>query len=304
YIFPLSKRIEKIYDAFFFNKKCLGDLPDKPILGVGSTNLQTARPFTFSKTWMQDSTYQYMQPAIKFKAAGFPLSRAVMASSCVPFAFTPIKIDKQFFREEADFKKVHPMLVDGGVYDNQGIHKIVQEGSYSCETVITSDAGCGSSGETSLRNTITLLINTVDVFMSRIKKAQMVQDIYNNAGTVNRQIAFFSLGWDAEKCIPGFIDNLEEHKIVNSVITAHQLKPEWVKEPRKYETEITDWLKIRTEYASIIKPTTEEKLIARTVGTNLTALSTAQVNCLIKQAECLTELQIKLYCPSLLINSV
>jgi NTE family protein len=301
YIFPVSKRIEKIYDNFFFNKKCLGNLPDKPTLVVGSTNLQTACPFTFSKTWMQDSAYQYMEPAIKFKASGFPISRAVMASSCVPFAFTPIKIDKQFFQEETDAKKVHPLLVDGGVYDNQGIHKIVQGGYYSCKTVITSDAGCGSSGEISLRNTITLLLNTVDVFMSRIKKAQMVQYIYDNAGAANRQIAYFSLGWDVERCIPGFIDNLDDDKIVESVIIAHQLKPEWVKKPRIYEIEITNWLKSRTDYDKIIKPTTEEKFIARKVGTNLTALSKSQVDCLIKQAECLTELQIKLYCPSLLI---
>lgn len=300
YIFPISKRIENIYDIFFYNKNKLADLPDKPILVIGSTNLQTARPFTFSKTWMQDSSYQYMEPAIKFKAADFPVARAVMASSCVPFAFTPVIISKQFFAIEADADKVHPLLVDGGVYDNQGIHKIVQDGFYSCETVITSDAGCGSSGEISLRNTISLLISTVDVFMSRIKKTQIAQDVYSNAGTTNRQIAYFSLGWDAEKCIPGFIDNLEEHKVVESVIIAHQLKPEWVKEPRKYEAEIADWLKSKTGYTSMNKPTPGEKLIARKVGTNLTALKKSQVDCLIKQAECLTELQIKLYCPSLL----
>ncbi|MBL0112559.1 MAG: patatin-like phospholipase family protein [Saprospiraceae bacterium] len=86
YIFPVSSEIETIYNDFFYSQRKLGDLPDHPILVIGSTNLQTARPFTFSKNWMQDSTYQYMTPPVKFKPENFPIARAVMASSCVPFA--------------------------------------------------------------------------------------------------------------------------------------------------------------------------------------------------------------------------
>lgn len=299
HIFPVSKRIEKIYDQFFFNKKTLNDLPDSPVLVLGSTNLQTARAFTFSKIWMQDSTYQYMNPRITFKAGAFPLARAVMASSCVPFAFTPIMIDRKFFTNEEDAKKVHPVLVDGGVYDNQGIHKIMQQGQYACSTIITSDAGSGSSGESKFSNTISLLMETVNVFMSRIKKVQMVQDVYNNAGGANKQIAYFSLGWDVENCIPGFVNNLASKQITQSVIEAHQLKPEWVANPKEYEAVITSYLKDRLHYAAIAKPTPEEKKIARRVGTNLTSLSKSQVDCLIKQAEALTEIQVKLYCPGI-----
>lgn len=300
HIFPVSKRIEQVYDDFFYKGKKLGDLPEHPALVVGSTNLQTCRPFTFSKNWMQDSTYQYMKPPVKFKAAGFPISRAVMASSCVPFAFTPVKIDKDFFENEPEADKVHPLLVDGGVYDNQGIHKIVQSGSYECSHIITSDAGGGSTGELKFSNTISLLISTVDVFMSRIKKSQMVQDVYDNANTVKKEIAYFSLAWDIENCIPGFIQNLAKGNITQKVIDAHQLPEDWVKHPHEFESEITEYLKAATNYNGIPKPTPEERVIARTVGTNLTSLSKQQVDCLIKQAECLTELQIKLYCPSLL----
>lgn len=298
-IFPVSRRIENIYDDFFYKKKTLGDLPDKPLLVVGSTNLQTARPFSFSKTWMQDSTYQFMDDPIKFKAKDFPVARAVMASSCVPFAFTPVTISREFFADPADAEKVHPVLVDGGVYDNQGIHKIMQSGKYECSIVITSDAGCGSSGELSFKNTFSLLIETVNVFMSRIKKSQMVRNVYDNASTANKQIAYFSLGWDIENCISGFINNLEKKQITQSVIDAHQLKHEWVADPRKYEAAITNYLIDRLNYAAIVKPTQEEKRIARTVGTNLTSLSKTKVDCLIKQAEALTELQVKLYCPSI-----
>jgi NTE family protein len=299
-IFPVSKRIEHIYNAFFYSGKALSDLPEQPKLVIGSTNLQTSRPFTFSKDWMQDSSYQYLRPPIEFETANFPIARAVMASTCVPFAFTPITIDKAFFKNPADADKIHPLLVDGGVYDNQGIHKIMQGGRYNCTHVITSDAGCGSSGELTIKNTVSLLMATVDTFMSRIKKAQMAEDVFDNAATFKKQIAYFSLGWDVENCIPGFIKNLEKKQITQSVIDALQLPAEWVVDPRKFKSELQTYLEEKTNYTSLVKPTEEEKKIARNVGTNLTALSKLQVDCLMKQAECLAELQVKLYCPSLI----
>jgi NTE family protein len=300
YIFPVSKRIEKIYDEFFYQNKTLGDLPTHPTLVIGSTNLETNKPFTFAKDWMQDSTYQYLKPPIKFKAANFPISRAVMASSCVPFAFTPIKIDKEFFEDVTDYTLINPILVDGGVYDNQGIHKIMQQGKYSCTHVITSDAGGGSTEPLKIKNTVSLLIATVDTFMSRIKKAQLIQDVFNNAATTKKQVAYLSLAWDAENCIDGFINNLEDKQITQSVIEALQLPAEWVANVKKYESELKQYLTQKINYNSIIKPTDKEKEIARKVGTNLTALNKQQVDCLIKQAECLTEVQVKLYCPSLI----
>lgn len=299
-LFPISKRIEKIYNQFFYKSKTLGELPNKPMLVIGSTNLQTARPFSFSKYRMQDSTYEYMDEPVKFESADFPVARAVMASSCVPFAFTPITIDKKFFQDPAKAGRYHPLLVDGGVYDNQGIHKVMQQGTYACDYVITSDAGAGSSGELTFKNTITLLMETVNVFMSRIKKEQMIRNVYDNAATVNKEVAYFSLGWDIENCINGFINNLAKKQITSAVIAAHQLQPEWVNNPSGFRTVISDYLKKRLDYDHIPGPNEAEKHIARTVGTNLTALSQQQVDCLIKQAAALTELQVKLYCPSLI----
>jgi NTE family protein len=303
-IFPVSKRVEKLYDNYFYKKAKLCDLPDNPKLVIGSTNLQTARAFTFSKTWMQDTTYEYLSPKITFEASEFPLARAVMASSCVPFAFTPISIDKKYFSRGEDANRIHPVLVDGGVYDNQGIHKIIQLGRYACDVVITSDAGGGSSGELTFKNTIALLLTTVEVFMARIRKVQMVKDVYANVDGANRQVAYFSLSWDAEHCIPGFIDNLLSKQVTASVIEAHELLPQCVADPKRYEVQVRNHLEIRTGYASINRPTQNEKKIARKVGTNLTSLSKQQLDCLIKQAEALTELQVRLYCPILIPTAI
>jgi NTE family protein len=299
-ILPFSKRIEKIYDCFFYEGKKLGELPVTPQLVIGATNLQTAKPFVFARERMGDSTYQFMDDPIEFDPTHFPVARAVMASSCVPFAFTPVVIAKEFFKDQNEADKIHPVLVDGGVYDNQGIHKVMQKGDYACDYVVTSDAGCGDSGEMKFRNTFSLLMETVNVFMSRIKKAQMVRNVYDNASTVNKQVAYFSLGWDMENCIAGFIRNLGKKQITASVIEAHKLLPEWVALPKKYEKEITEHLKVKVGFKEIAKPTPEEKRFARKVGTNLTALNKIKVDCLIKQAEALTEIQVKLYCPSLL----
>ena len=116
---------------------------------------------------------------------------------------------------------MHPVLVDGGVYDNQGIHKMIQKGKLACHFVITSDAGTGKPGESKFRNTLKLLLETVSVFMSRIKNVQMVQDVYFNSEGAKREIAYFSLGWDVENCVEGFINNLASHQITESVINAH-----------------------------------------------------------------------------------
>jgi NTE family protein len=302
YLFPISSEIEKAYDAFFFSKKQLSDLPRTPVIAIGSTNIQTTRPFTFSKNYMGDSSYMKVNMNIQFKPQTFPISRAVMASSCVPFAFTPIRIDQKYFVNPDDANRIHPILVDGGVYDNQGIHKLTQKGQFECSHVITSDAGAGDKKEVKISNTFSLLLKIVDVFMSRIKKAQMIQDIYENVNNANKEIAYYTLGWDAESCISGFVKNLASKLITQSVIDAHQFKAEWIAEPELNRDAIEAHLKNRIQYDKLDFPNDAEKKIARTVGTNLTTLKKEQIDALIKQADCLTELQVKLYCPSLFIQ--
>src|ERR1035438_500056 len=58
-IFPVSSIIENLYDKYFFSKKVLNDLNESPTIAINSTNLETGRPFTFSKNRMNDSKYEY-----------------------------------------------------------------------------------------------------------------------------------------------------------------------------------------------------------------------------------------------------
>jgi NTE family protein len=215
-------------------------------------------------------------------------------------AFTPIRMEKKYFvNPHRDFSRVNPQLVDGGVFDNQGIHKLMS-GQYNCQSIITSDAGATFNFKGNYNNFVSLLVRSMDLFMARIKNVQMVQDIYDNTAMANKEIAYLSLSWSVENCIPGFIKNLQDKHITQQVITALKLQPEWVVDPNVHKEQIQAYLEKFINYGAIIKPALEEEEIARNVSTNLTALSKKQVDCLVKVAQAITEVQVKLYCPSLI----
>jgi NTE family protein len=321
-IFPVSKVIERAYDNIFYDKKTLAQLLPKHKLAIGSSNLHSGRPFTFSRDRMGDSAYanwqieefkdvQLPDGAIKkeivktrikieFDQQKFPVARAVMASSCVPFAFTPISIGKMFFKNADHFKLVVPVLVDGGVYDNQGIQKITQARSgYECRRIIVSDAGGSFIGDHKYKNVIALLMRTVNLFMYRIKTGQMVKNIYDNYR--EKPIAYFSLGWNIKECIPGFVDAMCNDQVLKSVLDSHQLDPKWIEKPDEYRAAITEKLKKNVGYSEIEKRNVPEPFLTKikATGTSLKRFKMDRINGLIAHAENLTELQVKLYCPNL-----
>jgi NTE family protein len=303
-LFPVSQIIEEAYDHYFFQGAKLADLVNKPQLVIGSTNIQTFRQFTFSKIKMGDSTYSYAKEPILFKHQQFPVSRAVMASTCVPFAFTPVRIDKEFYLQPADQEKINPMLIDGGVYDNQGIHRLTQKGTYECDIIITSDAGNKLPFNGAYNNVFVLLLRTMDVFMMRIKNFQMMQNLYRNSASANKEVGYFSLGWDLDAFVPGYINNLKSGNIMASNIAAHGIPSEWVADVDTYQKDIQTLLEKNIDFPSIKAAglNDEDLVVARNVGTNLTRLSKHEVDCLSRHAACMTELQVKLYCRSLLVS--
>lgn len=304
-IFPVSKIIEKVYDNLFYQKSTLSQLKDKPVIAINSTNLQTSRLFTFSKHSMGDS--KYTNESVQFYSKDFPIARSVMASTCVPFAFTPVSVSQEYYNKSTKGSYVKPMLVDGGIYDNQGIHKLAHLSNpprylndYECDIIITSDAGNKLSFGKSYHNVLTLLSRTCDLFMNRIKMLQIMQNLYQNAIGAKKEIAYISLGWNLEACIPGFVQNLRDGKIIDKVKAAHGLADQYID---THDNEaIKNHLEQRIGYQGILEQniSAEDLKIAQKVSTNLTALSDKQISVLSKHAELQTELQIKLYCPSIL----
>ena len=127
----------------------------------------------------------------------------------------------------------------------------------------------------------------------------MTKHIYENTQSANKEIAYFSLGWDVKNCIPGFISNMRNGNITRSLLDAHGISKENI-ENQEWGL-ITDKLKYNVQYDKIMdqNPTNEEAEVARSVKTNLKTLKYQEIEALIKHASCITELQIKLYCPSL-----
>lgn len=301
-LLPLSAIIEKAYNNFFYNDAILSGLCDQPEIAISATNLQTMRQFTFSKRKMEDSTYVYSARPVYFNNANFPVARAVMASSSIPSFFTPVTIDKSFFCNPELTETVDPQLVDGGVYDNQGVHKITQpNSSYACEIVVVSDAGNLLPFRKLYNNTYTLLLRTVDTFMVRIKNFQMMQNIYKK--NEDREIAYLSLGWNLENCIDGFYDNFKAGNVSADVTNAHGFNDEWVKDPVQYRETIIGFLAVKCKLETIMQRAlpAERLLKIRQISTNLTCIKKPLLHDLIIHAENLTELQVRLYCPSLIL---
>jgi NTE family protein len=301
-IFPLNRVLEQIYNRLFFDKKKLGDINNRWKTVINSTNLDTARLFTFEDSRMSDSIYtnKFADPRVEFTHDDFPIARAVVASTCVPFAFTPVTIAKQFYKNSDDYGKINPRLVDGGVYDNQGIHKVTQKNSSCyCSNVIVSDAGRGVFFEKKFRNQIALLIRTSDVFMERIKNLQMMNGLYREQDN-NATVAYQSLSFDLNKSLPEFIKMLRDNHISQEVIDAHQIDLNDIRE-NNWE-KIETYLSERIGLADIMDKgcSGEELSKIRKIETGLSWLKDWKIKLLIKHAEAITELQVKLFLPHIL----
>lgn len=123
-IIPSSKVIAWTYDKIFFRNSKLKDLPDNPIIGINATNLVKGRLFTFSKQDVGGYDYRENDKSI-IMGTEIPISFAVSCSTCVPSFFSPQRLGNKYF---IDGKYKDNLLVDGGLYDNQGAY-ILSESS-------------------------------------------------------------------------------------------------------------------------------------------------------------------------------
>jgi NTE family protein len=148
------------------------------------------------------------------------------------------------------------------------------------------------------------LIRTSDIFMNRIKNYQMIQHVYDNYRFNKKSVAYQSLGWDLQECLNSFMSNLKKGAVLEQVIQVHEISSEDL-ENKNWDS-IQEKLEKRINYQAIKAqmPSVEELNTARAVSTNLRALTDKQIDALTKQAACLTELQVKLYCPVLFPTSI
>jgi predicted acylesterase/phospholipase RssA len=115
-----------------------------PIVILNATSVNTGHNWQFTASWMGeppsqiptkiDANYRLRRMYLATEAPAdyrdFPLCQAVAASSCVPGLFSPLEM-KDLYDD------ITVRLVDGGVYDNQGIGGFLDQ---NCSVMIVSDA--------------------------------------------------------------------------------------------------------------------------------------------------------------------
>lgn len=310
---PTSDLIIRAYNKLFFKGKTLGELPPTPTLAINSTNIATQLPFWFSKSSMGEFAYRVKGKSI-FTAEDFPVAKAVMASSCVPYGFTPITIEEKYLLdtyENCPNQPEPPKLIDGGVYDNQGAHKLIQNDSkFHTDFIVVSDAGCSNIRASKTNNIFDLVLNTIFMMMLRIKNMQRAENLYETY-VGKEHFAYVPLDWECSfRLIEGFVQNLKKDNIHPDVWEAHGITQEEVdllKTSRKQQpkAEIIEKIKASLSWNELISraPQEESEQAARKIGVNLTALSAQSLNSLIAHSNWLTEAQIRLYMPMLVIQA-
>lgn len=299
----LTKMKIAAYQKIFFGDKQLKDLPDVPMMAINATNLETGTLWTYSKNKMGDSSYSFPKDgskSIAFKGGDFPLAVAVASSTAVPVPFNPVKVSKRFFANPDDFERIDPSLIDGGLYDNQGIHKITQpNSSYHCDIIICSDASQPYEYKFTGKNSVGVLYRATDVMMRKIKSLQFIRDVYDS----DREIAYFSLDWQYERSVLEFVKSEVNNKFGSALLSNHGVNLREHKTDSGFDFQkIAAVVKQKIGFNGIVSSglsQNEIEVLSR-IKTNLTALSDQQITLLSRHAAVLTELHVKLYCPSLM----
>ena len=176
-----------------------------PILNINATTLNTGGRWVFTAEWLGEA-----EPAIgaigkipplkqirysdaglsekqRNKLAQIGLAEAVAASACVPAIFAPLAIH-DLYEPGPNGEEIVVELVDGGVYDNQGLDALISQG---CDHVICSDA----SGQIEENRTPSSQLWPVATRANEILMTRVRSECYANLGSCpgDGKFAFFHL---------------------------------------------------------------------------------------------------------------
>ena len=169
-----------------------------PELVLNATNLNSGHNFQFTATWMGESPHQverevdtnsryrrmYYQGEAPEAFQQVRLGTAVGASSCVPGLFEPIALDGLY--PDSVIR-----LVDGGVYDNQGISGLLEQ---DCNVLIISDASGQLCTDADPGGGILKpLLRMNSTLMSRVRGAQYEDIKARNRSSLVRDYVYIHL---------------------------------------------------------------------------------------------------------------
>lgn len=308
-IFPFSYLVEKELSWKYFSSKTLSDLPDSPALVINTTDVSQGRLFKFSKNRAWGYGYWGDDKKDAFTGRNFPISTAVIASCCVPFAFTPVRMSEKY-RINNKFKC--PLLVDGGLYDNQGVHVFSKQ---SCQVhyIVVSNAGNSALSDKNIYNVFKMLRSTSEILMKRIERMQAYQNMFASSNT-KRRYAYCNLDYEAsDRLITSFVKNIEKGLVPKEVYTLHGILESQVEALQNGKTTVSNKADtIRNKMILSVKdsvqwdrlvelcPNSKESELAKSVKTSLLGLSESERDALIKYAEWMTTIQVRMYLPNIL----
>lgn len=137
---PFESRLDRLadsYDRDLFNGATLDSLGGGPRIYLNATNLATGNMFFFVTGGGKPAEMGEHELGV-VAAPGFPVCRAVAASSAFPPVFPPLRLGADTYAHASEVEYV--TLTDGGIYDNMGINPVVRARN-ALDYVIVSDGG-------------------------------------------------------------------------------------------------------------------------------------------------------------------
>jgi predicted acylesterase/phospholipase RssA len=197
-----------------------------PILVVNATTLNTGHNWQFTATWMGeppadinaevDANYRLRR--MYYTEAPPPHDRmrlgyAVAASACVPGLFEPLTLVDLYERQpRAGDRKVKPVvrLVDGGVYDNQGVAALLEQG---CSVLLVSDAsGQMDDRDFPSNSLLGVPLRANSILQARVRVSEFEGLSSRRRGGLLRGLMFVHLKKDLEITPVDWIDSQEPSK--------------------------------------------------------------------------------------------
>ena len=197
-----------------------------PILVLNATTLNTRHNWQFTATWMgeppadinSEIDANYRLRRMYYTEAPPPhhcmrLGYAVAASACVPGIFEPLALADLYERlPPAEDRKVRPVvrLVDGGVYDNQGVAALLEQG---CSVLLVSDAsGQMDDRDFPSNSLLGVPLRTNSILQARVRVSQFQELSSRRRGGLLRGLMFVHLKKDLEITPVDWLESQEPSK--------------------------------------------------------------------------------------------
>jgi predicted acylesterase/phospholipase RssA len=176
-----------------------------PILVLNATTLNTCHSWQFTATFMGEPPTRsintdinsndrlrrmYHEEAPAAYQGTMRLGHSVAASACVPGLFDPLILENLY---EGGYIT---RLVDGGVYDNQGIASLLEQ---DCTVLLISDASGQTGKEIEPADSrLGVMTRTQNVLMARVREAQYELLTTLSSSSLLRGVMYLHLKRDLE----------------------------------------------------------------------------------------------------------